>query len=91
MILESLCRGNYSPPDMISPTDPAYWEANKKVAELMDHLKELLSPPKFKLIEDKTAQIYAAQSIECESYYKLGFATGMAIVQETQDIQEEIL
>ena len=89
MILEALCRGNYSPPDIVTPTDPDYWNANQRVAELMEQLKAQLSPIQYELIEEITSQIYTAQAIECEAYYKLGFATGMAIVQESREVKIE--
>ena len=89
MILEALCRGNYSPPDIVTPTDPDYWNANQRVAELMGQLKAQLSPIQYQMIADMAAQIYAAQAIECESYYKLGFATGMAIAAETQELLKQ--
>ena len=89
MILEALCRGNYSPPDIVTPADPDYWNANQRVAELMEQLKAQLSPIQYELIEEITSQIYTAQAIECEAYYKLGFATGMAIAQETQELLQQ--
>ena len=89
MILEALCRGNYSPPDIVTPDDPDYWNANQRVAELMDQLKVQLSPIQYQLIEEITSQIYTAQIIECEAYYKLGFATGMAVAQETQELLQQ--
>ena len=85
MILESLCRGNYSPPDLTTPSDPTYWEANHHVGQMMDLLKSQLSEPHYKLVEQLVDKIYSAQCVECESYFKLGFATGMAIEQEVQE------
>ena len=85
MILETLCRGNYSPPDLITPSDQAYWKANHQVGQMMDCLKSQLSEPHYKLVEQLVDKIYSAQCYECESYFKLGFASGMAIEREVQD------
>ncbi len=85
MILESLCRGNYSPPDLISPTDPDYWEANKQIGHLMELLKSQLSEPHYTLMEQLVDKVYSAQCIECESYFKIGFTTGMALEREVQE------
>ena len=85
MILESLCRGNYSPPDLITPSDPAYWKANHQVGQMMDILKSQLSEPHYKLVEQLVDKIYSAQCYECESYFKLGFASGMVIEREVQE------
>lgn len=85
MILESLCRGNYSPPDLITPSDPAYWEANHQVGQMMDCLKSQLSEPHYKIVEQLVNKVYAAQCYECESYFKLGVASGMVIEREVQE------
>ena len=88
MILESLCRGNYSPPDLITPSDPAYWEVNHQVGQMMDCLKSQLSEPHYKLVEQLVDKIYSAQCFEVESYFNLGFASGMVLERE---VQEELL
>ena len=85
MILEALCRGNYSPPDLITPSDPAYWAANHQVGQMMDCLKSQLNEPHYKLVEQLVSKIYSAQYFECESYFKLGFASGMVIEREVQE------
>ncbi len=85
MILEALCRGNYSPPDLITPSDPDYWKANQQVGQTLDLLKSQLSEPHYKLVEQLVDTIYRAQCFECESYYKLGFVSGMALERETQE------
>ena len=85
MILEALCRGNYSPPDLITPSDPAYWEVNLQVGQIMDILKSQLSESHYKLVEQLVDKIYSAQCFEYESYFKLGFATGMVLEREVQE------
>ncbi len=89
MILEVLCRGNYSPPDLITPSDPDYWKANQQVGQTMDLLKSQLREPYYKLVEQLVDTIYKAQCFECESYYKLGFVSGMAIERETQELLKQ--
>lgn len=89
MILESLCRGNYSPPDLITPSDPAYWKANHQVGQIMDILKSQLSEPHYKLVEQLVDKIYSAQCYE--SYFKLGFASGMALEREIQELLNQCI
>ena len=86
MILEALCQGNYSPPDLITPSAPDYWETNRQVGQIMDLLKSQLNDSHYKLVEQLLDKVYNAQCFECEAYYKLGFATGMAIERETQQL-----
>ena len=89
MILEALCRGNYIPPDLITPTDSDYWEINHQVGQTMDLLRTQLSEANYTLVEQLVDKIYKAHCFECEAYYKLGFATGMAIERETQELRTE--
>ncbi len=89
MILEALCRGNYSPPDLITPSDPDYWEANHQVGQMMDLLKSQLREPHYKFVEQLVDTIYRAQCFECESYFKLGFTTGMALEREVQELLKQ--
>ena len=88
MILEALCRGNYIPPDLVTPSDPAYWELNHQVGQMMESLRSQLSGPHYALVEQIMDKVYNAQCIESEAYYKLGFATGMAIERETQEFRK---
>lgn len=91
MILESLCSGDYSPPELVTPSDPSYWEANHQVSQMMDCLKSQLSKPHYKLVEQLVAKIYSAQCFEVESYFKLGFASGMVLEREVQaELQQTI-
>ena len=91
MILEVLCRGNYSPLDLSTPSEPTYWEANHQVSQMLDCLKSQLSNPHYKLVEQLVERIYSAQCFEAESYFKLGFASGMVLEREVQaEIQQTI-
>lgn len=91
MILESLCSGDYSPPELVTPSDPSYWEANHQVSQMMDCLKSQLSKPHYMLVEQLVAKIYSAQCFEVESYFKLGFASGMVLEREVQaELQQTI-
>lgn len=85
MILEAFCSGNYSPPDLSTPSDATYWEANHQVSQIMDCLKSQLGKPHYRLVEQLVERIYSAQCFEAESYYKLGFASGMVLEREVQE------
>ncbi len=36
MILEEIFRGNFTPLDVVFPTNPEYWAANQKAADLTE-------------------------------------------------------
>lgn len=91
MILEALCRGNYSPPDLSTPSEPAYWEANHQVSQMLDCLKSQLSKPHYKLVEQLVDKIYSAQCFEVESYFKLGLASGMVLEREVQEALQQTM
>ena len=84
-------QGNYSPPDLSTPSDAAYWEINYQVSQMLDCLKSQLSNPHYKLVEQLVDKIHSAQYFEVESYFKLGFASGMVLEREVQaEIQQTI-
>ena len=91
MILEALCRGNYSPPDLSTPSDAAYWEANHQVSQMLDCLKSQLSKPHYKLVEQLVDTIYSAQCFAVESYVKVGVASCLELERDVQaEIQQAI-
>lgn len=51
---------------------------------MLDCLKSQLSKPHYKLVERLVDKIYSAQCFEVESYFKLGFATGMVLEREVR-------
>ena len=84
MILEALFRGNLLPADIVHPTDPEYKKLNHEICELQDQLIPYLSEENKKLLEKLIATIYAAQTIESESYFVFAFVVGMKLQQEIQ-------
>lgn len=52
---------------------------------MLDCLKSQLSNPHYKLVEQLVGKIHSAQYFEFESYFKLGFATGMVLEREVQE------
>lgn len=85
MILEQLFRGNFTPLDLVTPTDPEYETANQKVCDLTDQLREKLSSEDRKLLEDLIAQIYTAQCMESEALFQFGFAAGVRLQAEVAE------
>lgn len=82
MILEALFRGNFSPPDIVSPTDPTYKKLNQEICKLQDQLILHLSENDQKLLDDLIAKIYTAQAIESEAYVIFALAVGVELQQE---------
>ena len=58
---------------------------------MLDFLKSQLSKPNYQLVERLVDKIYSAQCFEVESYFKLGFASGMVLEREVQaELQQTI-
>ena len=85
MILESMFRGNFTPMDLLYPSDPEYNKLNQEVCNLMDKLKENLTPENQGVLDDMLHKIYTAQCIESESYFCFAFAVGMQLQKEIQE------
>ncbi len=85
MILEEMFRGNFTPLDLVSPTDPDYHAANERAADLTDQLSAQLSPDQKKLLDALLDQIYTAQCLESEAFFAFGFAAGVQLQKEVKE------
>ena len=85
MILEEMFRGNFTPLDVVSPTDPEYWAANQKAADLTEALIKQLPPEQKKLLDELLEQIYTAQCCESEAFFSFGFASGVQLQKEVKE------
>ena len=84
MILEEMFRGNFTPLDVVSPTDPEYRAANQKASDLTEELLKQLSPEPQELLNALLAQIYTAQCCESEAFFSFGFACGVQTQREIE-------
>ena len=84
MILESMFQGNFAPMDLLYPSDPEYKKLNQEVCNLMDRLKENLTPENQTVLDQMLQKIYTAQCIESESYFCFAIAVGMQLQTEVQ-------
>ncbi len=85
MILEEIFRGNFTPLDVVSPTDPEYWAANQKAADLTEALIKQLQAEQKKLLDELLEQIYTAQCRESEAFFSFGFASGVQLQKEVKE------
>ena len=91
MLLEEIYRGNFTPTDLASPTDPQYKAANQKVTDLTDQLREHLSPDDYLLLDDLISQIYIANCMELEQCFAFSFSAGLVLQQEAAQQIKAIL
>ena len=91
MILEAICNGNFSPIERIYPEDPEYRSSNEAVCELLEVLSTHLSKEDFHIFEDLLSHSAMAHCLENEAYFRMGFATGMAVHQEVQDALQNLM
>ena len=58
MILEAIYRGNYTPLDLVIPTDPEYAKSNIRVNDLQDQLMVTLEPDQKQILKDLIDEIH---------------------------------
>lgn len=85
MILEEMYDGKFYPCENVVADSPAYKQALKACADLMDTLAERLNKEDFKLVEELRAQQSIAQCEENESHFKYGFSAGLLVQQEAYE------
>ena len=78
-------RGNFTPLDLVMPTDPDYYAANKKAADLTEQLRSQLPLAQKNLLDELLAQIYTAQCFESEAYFSFAFAAGVHLQKEVKE------
>ena len=82
MILEAIFRGNLAPLDLVYPNDPEYQQLSQEAIDLSSELAEELTPTSKAKLDQLTARIYSAQSIESEAFFTFGLAIGARLQQE---------
>lgn len=90
MILEELCRGNISPMEQIYPTDPDYKKETDTVCRLLEALSQKLSEEDYETVKEILAHSGAAQCLEDEVYFRLGYALGVMVERETTETLNNI-
>ena len=82
MILEAIFRGNLAPLELVYPNDPEYRQLSQEAIDLSSELAEELPSSSKAKLDQLTAKIYSAQSIESEAFFTFGFAIGARLQQE---------
>ena len=84
MILEEMFRGNLIPLDLVTPTDPEYYEAGAKVDKLTELLRAQLSLEQKKLLDDLLTEVYSTHFFENEAFFSFGFSAGVQMQREIE-------
>lgn len=53
-------RGNWAPMDLLYPSDPEYKKLNQEVCNLVDRLKENLTPENQSVLDKMLRKVYTA-------------------------------
>ena len=85
MILEAICRGNFTPTEDVYPEDPAYKKANDQVCDLMEELRQKLPPEQYTILEKLMEHDGTMHCLENEAYFKLGLSAGLQIQKEAKE------
>lgn len=88
-LLDNLYNGEVLPVSVIRPETKKYDMACKKVEKLKVRLAELIPEKEHELIENLVLAVYDMTEEEIKQAYKYGFASGVELKKEVDDIREK--
>lgn len=86
MILEMILEGKLYPAEQIVVTSEKYLKAQQRGGQLLQELEETLEPAMRKKLEEYMDCIVLANCCTAEEYFKYGFALGVKLMKEAEDI-----
>ena len=89
MILESIFSGDFSIETFSRPADPEYQKLCKEISDLLDAIEQQ-DPQHAETIKELLSKVYDAQYLEAIHMFKIGFAAGMTLQQETCNMLRKI-
>jgi|BioPla2DNA2_1021312.scaffolds.fasta_scaffold08297_3 hypothetical protein len=88
-LLDNLYNGEVLPVSVIRTETKKYDRACKKVEKLKVRLAELIPETEHELIENLVLAVYDMTEEEIKQAYKYGFASGVELKKEVDDIREK--
>lgn len=86
MILEMILDGKLYPAEQIVIPNEKYMETQQKAGQLLQELEKALAPANRAKLEQYLDYVLQAHSITAEEYLKYGFALGVRLMKEAEDI-----
>ena len=86
MILEMILDGKLYPAEQIVITNEKYMEAQQRAGQLMKELENALDPATRAKLEQYLDYMLQAHGSTAEEYLKYGFALGVRLMKEAEDI-----
>lgn len=86
MILEMILDGKLYPAEQITVTSEKYVKAQQRASQLLQELEDALEPAMRKRLEEYLACIVLSSCCTAEEYFKYGFALGVRLMKEADDI-----
>ena len=86
MVLEMLLDGDLNPDEQIVITNTKYLDAQKKAGQILMNLEKTLTPENRAMLESYLDCIVIGNSCAAEEYLKYGFALGVRLMKEAEDV-----
>ena len=88
MILESIFSGDFSVETFSRPEGPEYQKLTKEISALLDTIEQQ-DPQHADVVKELLSKVYDAQYLEAIHMFKIGFAAGMTLQQETTELLQK--
>lgn len=86
MVLEMMLDGKLYPAEQIVVTTEKYKNVQRKASQLMQELEQSLDPAERTKLEEYLAHLAQANCYTAEEYLKYGFALGVRLMKEVEEI-----
>lgn len=86
MVLEMMLDGKLYPAEQIVVTTEKYKNVQRKASQLMQELEQTLDQAERTKLEDYLAHLAQANCYTAEEYLKYGFALGVRLMKEVEEI-----
>lgn len=86
MILEMILDGKLYPAEQIVVTGEKYTNAQQRAGQLLDELENTMEPATRKKLEEYLDCIVLTSSCIAEEHFKYGFALGVRLMKEAEEI-----
>lgn len=86
MVLEMLLDGDLNSDEQIVITNTKYLDVQKKAGQILMNLEKTLTPETRAMLEAYLDCIFIGNSCVAEEYLEYGFALGVRLMKEAEDI-----
>lgn len=86
MVLDAIFDGTFNPSEMRIRGSKKFTQACHNTDRLLTRLSKQLSREDYSLVEDLTNELLNSCDEECKQHFEYGFASGMLLMCEAQEL-----